>query len=312
MADLPDRMRSLAERTKVPHALTTAGLRERFGDPREVEPAPGQVWRADWDGVTRLVLLLTLADRLWRVAPITIEPTSEDEQCLVAKLASNAFSVEVTAWAGLTTSIPTGTLGTILDQWPHEATTWCAAAAAGSFREPPPGARRGRRRTIDDWPDPVRAELADDLEMLASAPLVPTRAPETVDLKVATTRVGLRNVIAALGVSQNVAMKIVQSKQPPTAEQAQVLAGLFGFAVEDVMAAAGLPEVLAVELERPRWRDVWRSMARRLQIGEAQARVRVGFGTYALAFRQTGGAAPDWRSRIEQWLSAHEDELGRI
>jgi hypothetical protein len=310
MADLPDRIHSLAERTKVPPALTTAGLRERFGDPREVEPAPGQVWRADWDGVVRLVLLLTLADRLWRVVPITVEPTSEDDQCLVAEVASTAFSVEVTAWAGLATSIPTGTLGTVLDQWTQEATAWCTAAAAGTFGEPPEGARRGRVRTLYDWTDTVRAELADDLEKLAVAPLVPTRAPDTVDLKVAAARVGLRNVITGLGIPQNVVMKIVQGKQPPTAEQAQVLAGLFGFAVEDVMAAASLPEGLAVELERPRWRNVWRSMARRLQIGEAQARVRVGFGTFAVAFRQTGGAAPDWRSRIEQWLSAHDNGSG--
>ncbi len=31
--------------------------------------------------------------------------------------------------------------------------------------------------------------------------------------------------------------------------------------------------------------------------------------TFAVAFRQTGGGAPDWRHRIEQWLAAHEHEI---
>jgi hypothetical protein len=116
-------MRRLAARMRVPRGLTTSGLSDRFGDPREVQPASGHVWRADWDGVARLVLLLTAEDRRWRVVPVSVEPTGEDERFLVAEASSTVFAVEVTAWAGLAPSIPTGTLSVVIDQWSPQITS---------------------------------------------------------------------------------------------------------------------------------------------------------------------------------------------
>lgn len=312
-ADLPDRLRRLAASVQVPRALTTAGLRDRFGDPGDVEPAAGQVWRAEWDDVSRLVLLVAVEGRRWRVVPVSVEPTGEDDHSLVVAADRTVFAVEVTAWAGQATSVPTGTLSRVIDRWSPEITSWCTDAAGGTLREPPAGARRGRPITDPyDGSATIRASLTDDLDVLVAAPLVPTQAPAAVDLKAAAGRVGLRSVVAALALPQPTVMKIVQGKQPATVDQARVLAGLFGCTTEDIIAAAGgLPLDLAVELEQPRWRDTWRSMARRLRVSEVAARLRVGSGTFAVAFRQTGGAAPDWRGRIEQWLSAHQDETGQ-
>jgi hypothetical protein len=310
-ADLPDRLRRLAAAMQVPRALTVAGLRDRFGDPDQVEPAAGQVWRAEWEDVSRLVLLLAAEERQWRVVPVSVEPTGEDDDSLVVDAGRTVFPVEVTAWAGLSALIPTGTLSRVIDDWGPEITAWCADTAAGTLHEPPAGTRRGRPAT-----DPyggsvtVRASLTDDLDILVAAPLVPVQTSAVVDLKAATGRVGLPAVINALGLPQATVMKIVQGKHAVTEQQAQVLAGLFGYAAEDILAAGGLPLNLATELEQPRWRKTWRSLSRRLGVSEYAARLQVGYGTVATAFRQTGGTAPDWRSRIGQWLAAHEDEIG--
>ncbi|MGH3947581.1 MAG: hypothetical protein ACRDSE_00420 [Pseudonocardiaceae bacterium] len=310
-ADLPDRLRRLATSMQVPRTLTTAGRRDRFGDPEHIEPAAGQVWRAEWDNVARLVLLLRPEQRHWRVIPVSVEPTGEDEHSLIVDAGRTSFPVEVTAWAGLDTSLATGVLSRVIDQWDPEITAWCADAAGGTLHEPPAGTRCGRSTAGPyDGSVAVRAHLADDLDVLGAAPLVPVRASAPVDLKGATTRVGLTAVIAALDLPQPTVMKIVQGKCAVTEQQARVLAGLFGYSAEDIMAVGGLPLDLAIELEQPRWRPVWQSIARRLGITEFAARLRVGSGTLAMAFRQTGSTAPDWRSRISQWLATHQDETG--
>ncbi|MEN3539353.1 hypothetical protein AAH991_29875 [Microbispora sp. ZYX-F-249] len=309
-ADVPDRLQRLAAAMQVPAPLTSAGLRDRFGDPDHLEPAVGQVWRAEWDDVSRLVLLLAAEERHWRVVPVSVEPTGEDDHSLVVDTSHTAFAVEVTAWAGLSALIPTGTLSRVIDDWSRDITNWCADTAGGTLHEPPAGTRRGGPAT-----DPfsasatVRASLADDLDVLVAAPLVPIQASTPVDLKAATGRVGLAAVIAALQLPQPTVMKIVQGKHPVTKQQAHVLAGLFGYAAEEIMmAAGGLPLGLATELEQPRWRETWRSLCRRLGVSEYAARLQAGYGAFATAFRQTGGTAPDWRSRISQWLAAREDE----
>jgi len=305
-ADLPDRLRRLAASMAVPQTLTAAGLHDRFGDPNQLEPAVGQVWRAEWSNVSRLVLLLGAQERHWRVAPVSVEPTGEDDHGLVISAGHTGFPVEVTVWVGLATSIPTGTLSRMVDNYASEITAWCVDMAAGTVREPPAGTRRGRP-AVDalDGSTSVRASLADDLDTLVVAPLVPVRAPAAVDLKAATARVGLPTVVAALDLPQSTVMKIVQGKQTATEQQAEILAGLLGYRAEEILGAAGLPIGLAIELEQPRWRPAWRSIARRFNVSEFAARLRAGSGTYAMAFRQTGAAAPNWRSRIDQWLAAN-------
>ncbi|WP_262287487.1 hypothetical protein [Micromonospora sp. MA102] len=309
-AELPDRLRRLAESLQVPRTLTTAAVRNRLGDPCQVEPATGQVWQAEWDNVSQLVLLLSAEGRHWQVVPVSVEPTGEDEQSLLVSPDCTTLPVEVTAWAGLTTSIPTGTLSRAIDNWSANITAWCADTLAGTIRTPPPGTRRGRP-AVDpsDSSIAVRASLSDDLEVLGAAPLVPVQTAQAVNLKSAAARAGLPAVITALGLPQPTVMKIVQGKQQVTRQQAEVLAQLLGYAADEIMATTGgLPADLAVELEQPRWRTVWRSIARRLGVSEDVARLRAGTGTFAMAFRQTGGAAPDWRRRIGQWLAASETE----
>lgn len=310
--DLPKSLRALAESLQVPPTLTDAGLRQRFDDPDGMDAAAGQVRRAEWEGVSQLVLLLGTADaenRTWTVVPVSVDPTGEDENSLVVTAEITTFPVEVTAWAGLAVPVPTGTLGRIIDVWPDDVTHWCADAAAGTLRPPPPGTRRGEPADLYGGSAEVRAGLEDDLHALARADLVPVRAQATVDLEAAAANVGLGVVIQALNLPVAVVLRIVKGKQDVTEDQAAILADLFGYSAAQI-TGSGVPLELAVELERPRWRPVWKSWAERLRTSEAAVRLTAGMGALRTAYRQTGtGGVPDWAGRLEQWLATRKADL---
>lgn len=307
MTDLPESLRALAGSLRVPQSLTTGALRQRFGDPDGIDPAVGQVRRAQWGDISLLVLLLDTADeRHWRTVPVSIDPSGEDENSLVLGPARTAFPVDATAWSGLPARLPTGVLSRVVDEWDTDVTTWCANPGSS----PPPDTRRGRSVVPYGADAEVRADLQDTLEALAEAPLVPVRTAAALDLAASAARVGLPAVVAALNVELPVALKIVKGKVTVTEDQAAILARLFDVAVGDVLTAVnGLPAALAVELERPRWRTVWRSWAARLGRAEDAVRLLVGTNVSALGYRQTGGTGtPDWSSRIEHWLADHDVE----
>jgi hypothetical protein len=257
-----------------------------------------------------LVLLIAAEDRRWRVVPVSIEPRGEDEHSLVVGTSRTTFPVEVTAWASLIKSIPTGALGRLIDVWEPDLLAWCAQTE-GPLPEPV-GTRVGRPAHRYDSTCVVRASISDDLDVLADTPLVPVRTATSVNLKAETRRVGLQAVMDALGLPQGAVMKIVQGQQAVSESHAARLADLFGCTAAEVQAATGgLPAGLAAELELPRWRAVWRFMASRLDISEAAARLMAGAGVAAPAYRQTGGAAPNWRGRVEQWVTANDYAPGR-
>ena len=104
MSDLgvPERFLDLVRQARGPQALSDDGLRERFGEPDEVEIEVGQVWRARWDEASVLVLIVAFAGQDVLVAPVTIDLPAEDDHTLVLEGSSTAFGVDSTVWAGLT------------------------------------------------------------------------------------------------------------------------------------------------------------------------------------------------------------------
>lgn len=162
-ADRANRLRHLAASMRVPRALTNAGLRDRFGDPDAIDPAVGQIRRAEWADVARLVLLIAVDNRRWRVVPVPIEPPGEDEDSLVVGPSRTRFPVEVSAWAGLAKAIPTGVLGRLVDVWEPELVTWCAVTADARLQAPA-GTRVGRPADRYASAHAVRADISDDLE----------------------------------------------------------------------------------------------------------------------------------------------------
>ena len=311
--DVPQRFLDLAKQAAGQGALTDTGLRERFGEPGETEIHAGQVWRARWDQVSLLVLILTVEDRDVVAAPVTVDPPVEDRHCLVVDGSSTAFGVDATVWAGLATSVPVRVLERAIDAWNNDVVRWVSTTTEGSPEPVPAGARRGRGGESEF--DPVasfRAELTDDVESLQQAPGLPAEAPgrTTPDLaSLLGDQLDLTLLCSSLEMRQSEVMKFLRGKVPLTLEQINTVAQVTGLAAEKIaQTVRPLPFDLVVAAEHPRWRHAWHERARRQHTTEAEARLSGSYGAFALAARETGGQGRDWNERLRRFLS--DQELG--
>ena len=313
--DVARRFLDLAQQSRGPQALSEDGLRERFGEPTEVELETGQVWRARWDEVSVLVLLVELAGRDVLVAPVTIDPPAEDERAAVLEGSNTVFGVECTLWAGMTTTLPMRVLDRVMDAWPAEIVRWTSCAAQDHPEPVPAGARPGQpiRSELDPAAE-LRAELADELEALCQAPGLPVERPGATTQGLASLlgpTLDLAALCSALGLQQPDVMKLLRGKVPLEPEQIEAVSQATGLPAEEIASTVRpLPLRLAQTLEHPRWRAVWTQRAERLQVTEAQARLASGYGTFALAARETGGGEPDWDARLRQFLREQDDPGG--
>lgn len=305
--DIPQRLRDLAHRAWVPRGLSEEGLRERFGDPDDVEIQVGQVWRARWEDISVLVLILAVEDRDVTAAPVTIDPPAEDDHSFVLEGPGTVFGVDTTVWAGLTGTLPIRVLERPVDQWSDEVVRWTRQTADGRPRDVPAGARCGCAIPSDLDPTAlIRAELIDDVEALRQAPGLPTAACGERPSELASLLGGRPDLVSlgsALDLPQPEVMKILRGKTPLTGRQIEAVAQVTGLPAEQIAASVRpLPLGLVVKMEHPRWRRTWQERARIHRVSETQARLAGSYGAFALAARQTGGGEPDWNERLRQFL----------
>ncbi|MEU9048630.1 hypothetical protein AB0D63_44670 [Kitasatospora sp. NPDC048343] len=309
---VPQRFLELAAAAMAPQQLSNEGLRARFGSPEEVRLAAGQVWRACWEETSLLVLVLELATREVRAAPVTIDPPGEDAASLVVDGRRTVFGVETTVWAGLAGPVPTRVLDRVVDSWEPDLVAWAAETAAGGTPSVPAGARQGVAPvSVFDASEDVRAVLEDDLEALRMAPGLPAAEGSAKVVSLGELLKGRLPDLPALGtaleLSQPEVMRILRGSTPLAPGQAEEVAKVTGLPVEAVAAAVRpLPPALAAAAEHPRWRQTWRSRAQRLGVSEGDARLTGGYGAFALAARETGGADPDWEGRLRQFLRGED------
>ncbi|UVS80553.1 hypothetical protein [Actinokineospora sp. UTMC 2448] len=310
-----DRLLELASQARVPDVLTEAGREARFGEPRSVQVQRGQVWRASWDDVSLLVLLLDVGDFDVTMAPVTLDPPAEDEHCLVLEPRGTAFGVPVTVWRGLQAELPVRVLDAVLDQWADElvnAADQRLEADAGL----PPRSRRGTPILSEfDQAATVRAEILDDLDALRASPALPIESegrstPSLVNVLADKFNFeGLMTALIPLGLTQAEVMDIVRGYKPMTPAQALAVSESTGVDHELVsQAVRPLPADLVAKVQHPRFRAVWREHAARDNTDEAAAREAGAYGVLAMAARQTGSGPPDWSRRIEQYLLGSRSE----
>lgn len=300
---VPKHFLDLARSAAAP-ALTDKGLRTRFGEPTRMTIRPGQVWRACWDDVVVLLVVVSVADREIDAIPITIDPPVEDEHCIVLDGSSTAFEVPLTVWGGLRGSVPTRVLDRILDDWPH-LVELLAGGPENDETDLPPGCRRGR--PITDEFDPAarrRSELSDDLDTLRVAPGLPVDTPGV--RKSLLDIIGTPDLPAlgeALDLTQPAVMRLLRGTVPLTTEQMAIIADLTGRSVAEIGdTARPLPLRLVKSAEHPQWRPAWRARAQRLSVSEAEARLSGTYRVFGIAARETGGAEPNWDERLRHFL----------
>jgi hypothetical protein len=308
---ISQRVIGLAKQARGPRALFDEGLGERFGELAEIEIRAGQVWRARWNEVSILVLVLAVEDRDVLAAPVTIDPAAEDNRSVVLERSSTIFGVETTLWAELTSTVPIRVLDCALDKWNEDLVHWTTNTAQGRPGPIPAGTRLGR--ALQSELDPAalfRAELADDVELLTKAPGLPVGAPGAKHRNLASllgTQLDLASLRSSLGLRQPEVMKLLRGQTPLALEQIELIAEVTGLSSQEIAGTVRpLPLGLVIKAEHPRWRPTWARRAQRLHVSEDQARLTGSYGVLALAARETGGGEPDWDQRLRQFL--HEDE----
>jgi DNA-binding transcriptional regulator YdaS (Cro superfamily) len=247
------------------------------------------------------------------VVPVTVDPPASDESSVVVDAGLTVLGHEATFWGGLAASVPFLVFDLIVgDVAPTIVDAAERAAADGEQDMPPEGLSAGTRiESLFDSAAEVRAELSDALEGLRGAAWMTQTLPAAASI--AELLKGrddvpalMKEIAETLGLRPPEVINILKGARPVTPEQAPVIARITGLTEQQVLTAVSpLPAELIRELDRPKWRSALR--AQRSPGGsETAARLKVAYGTLALAARQTGVASADsWPQRIRQYLATH-------
>lgn len=289
---VPQELLTLARAAAAPQ-LTGVELDRRFGPRSTWVPAVGQMWRAVREDISALVLLLAVDTETVTVVPLTVEPSDTAD---TVTLDGTVLGAPVTAWVGLTRTMPMSVLDRPIGHLGSEVLSRLAGQGTATSLSP------------EFLTDDVRAELDDDLTLLAAPPCTTASSPVladgpgiTLDLD-AIDQSGLEEAKVRLVVPLPVVLDLVDGKRPPTPAQAEVLREVFGAAPETLPPPASLVR----ELSQPRWRGLIRQHQHRGGSTEDEARSSLAYDVFAMAARQTGDASPSWPDRILRWAQAHQ------
>ena len=281
--------------------LAESALHERFGTADHWPLKPGVLWRARWDDVALLVLIVGMPTVRTNVdaMPVTFDDTGADADTLIVT-ASAARGLPLTVWRTLRRDLPLAVLDRPVDELGPAVVAWAAGGPA------PHDAQPGGPTLPSVAPrSPVRADLEDDLDaLIAAVPAltsVPARpaTPETRK-RVSPSDEQLAGLMDRLGVGLPAVLDLVDGKRQPNQEELVVLLDIVGVTPEFTPP----PVELVIEMYDPRWKVTVLDLARRRDLDEAAARMAMASGAFALAARQTGEQTPDWRKRLARWADA--------
>lgn len=309
-SSVPSHLLELAREASAPYSLTAAGRRARFGDVHDLPVETGQIWRAAWNDVSLLVLVINVEHVDIDVVAVTLDTGAQDAESLILQPLLTSFGVDATLWMGLRTSLPLRVLDEILDEIPAPIVKWLTSTQVGSRMPLPKGVQEGRSpSTVFDTAFSIRAEVEDDLEALRSSPALPTATQSQTSTRTLASILGrdvdLNILVSALsghGLSQSDVMSLLRGRRPVTPDVVEAVARATG--VEPMLIAGAvepLPAAFVEEVDHPRWRPLWRERAHDEGVDEGTARLRVSYEMFALAARETGTQSPDWSARLAQF-----------
>lgn len=291
------RLARLAADARVPDAVRTAFI----SDPPE--PAEGQVWRAKWDDVAELVVLVAVKGDTVTAVPVSLETDYATSGAYRLPAEATTLQVPLVVWAGLSRDLPVRVLDRVAGETADPVgATWPADV---------PSAEKGRTPGTALHPaQELRVHYAERIASLAEAVWVPAGSGALAGL-LSDAEITVAELAELLDVPPNHALAIRRGQRPVTRDQAQLLAQALRRSVDEVVAAnPSPPPELTSHLDRPQWMTKVRRLARAAGVSDHEAWQRAAFGTFALAARISGKPHEDdvWNLLLERYFQAALDE----
>lgn len=261
--------------------LIAMGQRIRIPRPLEVsEPRPGQVWRALWNDISSLVVVLDPSPTSVLVAPLfldfDLEIFEDDESTDFLGRRALVLWRHAETIAPLTLDAPFGTV-----------------ALSGSESIQP----------VEDAD--IEARMLEPLNELARW-AKEGEGDGTLRDRLKNSGVTPSHVAAVLKIPLAVAARIFRGTRPVTPEEADALATMAPLTAAEILASnPTLPDQWHAELRAGEYRAPIRALARQRQKSDSEAWRSVAYGAYALAARQANGrAAASVRARILSYIQS--------
>lgn len=254
---------------------------------------PGQVWRAAWEDVVCLIVVVGHPEgRRVRAAVASGEPVGDDRTVTV----TTDSGLPVNVWSDVVGLVPSF----VLAQRVGDVSAAVLADVLAAADRPP--RRWPSITTIHDDRTLFRASLLDALAALTALDWAAPATSDAADLRDLAKQHGLKASALArmLGTTPGDGNRLLAGSRSLTPSEANVLAEQFG---EPVQTSVSYDEDLLAELDRPALRPLLHRRAVREFAGdEVETRRSIAEGTWALAARHRDAGPRNWRELLEEHL----------
>ncbi len=258
------------------------------------DPAPGQLWRAEWAGVACLVVIVEPHHgRTVSVVAAIADRVGDD----TAVVAVTRHGLAPSVWTGVSAAIKMFTLE-------HRITDLTGDSFAG-VTDVLAGRRRGEWAAITSDLDDrilVRADLRERLRALADAEWQPAGAGDAPTVGELAAAAGLQasSVADALGVAPGDARRLLQGRREPSPDELSALSDLLG---SMPATGAAFDDDLVADLDLPEFRPPLSVLATNEYGGDELAARRAFAGRMmALAVRHREPGRRNWVALIRETL----------
>jgi len=242
------------------------------------QPAAGQLWRAEWDGLVQLLLVLAATDTTTETVPV-IEAEAADDTCVEIDRALLGWRAALLAAEAAT--LPIRVLDLFLGMVDDEVVARVHRVADGEVGDGDPIVSPLDER----WGH--RVQIHENLAALAEATWVPhTAEPGLVDL-LRSTWSRPKLLADDLGITPGQATAILAGERPLNDDQRREVGHRLGREI----GPAAPPDDVVWAIDHPTLRPSWRAKARRAgrQDSPAFRWETYSNSNFALAARTTGG-----------------------
>lgn len=267
--------------------------RVAFDQPK---PAPGQLWRAEWEGTACLVVVS--GERAGRTIPV-VAASSDDVGDETAIVADTKNGMTLCIWTGVTRTIKTFTLDSRIGNLTSHSLDQLAGATADTQH----GAWAPITSNLDDRVL-IRTDLEEKLDLLSESEWIPVSGGEAPTLACVAKEAGVKpsQIARRLNITSGDARRLLQGKREPSEAEAHILTDILGLTP---IAAAQFDDGLVAELDQPGFRPPLRLIAHRTHGGDEMAARRAFAGeVMGLAARHRQREPRNWAVLIRELLDA--------